>query len=212
MKKNYTVVFQGDSITDAGRNYGQKIPNREMGNGYAALLAAQITSAFPAAEPICFNRGISGNRVVDLYARWKIDALNLKPDFLSILIGVNDTWHEFESGNGVEVPRYERIYRELLEWTRRELPATGILLIEPFAVSSELVRPEWLTEIAARQQAVRRLAKEFSTLFVSDQWLKDAEKEAPGLYWLLDGVHPTYAGHRRLADAWWKEATKEFLK
>ncbi len=212
MKKNYTVVFQGDSITDAGRGYGQKTPNREMGNGYAALLTAQITATFPAAEPSCFNRGISGNRVVDLYARWKIDALNLKPDLLSILIGVNDTWHEFESGNGVEVPRYERIYRELLDWTRRESPATRILLIEPFAAASELVRPEWLAEIAERRQAVRRLAGEFSTLLVSDQWLKDAEKEAPGLYWLADGVHPTYAGHRRLADAWWKEAIKEFLK
>lgn len=212
MKTNYTVVFQGDSITDASRNYTQKSPNREMGNGYAALLAAQITSTFPSAEPHCFNRGISGNRVVDIYARWKIDALNLRPDFISILIGVNDTWHEFESANGVEVPRYERIYRELLEWTLRELPAVKILLVEPFATASELVRPEWLAEIAERQKAVRRLAEEFSTLFVSDQWLRDAEKEAPGLYWLMDGVHPTYAGHRRLADAWWKEANKEFSK
>ncbi len=211
MKKNYTVVLQGDSITDAGRCYQEMEPNRQMGNGYAALVTAQLTSMFPAVDMQVFNRGVSGHRVVDLYARWKKDTLNLKPDFLSILIGVNDTWHEFESGNGVEVPRYERIYREILTWTQTALPDTVIMLIEPFAAVSHVVGEDWMPEINERCAVVRKLAAEFNLPLVTNQWFVDAQKEAPALYWMPDGVHPGYAGHQRLTDAWIATA-KPFLK
>ena len=111
-----TVLFQGDSITDARRD--REAPDGDssrIGYGYVALVAGKLLARNIGKEFNCINRGISGNRVVDLYARWKIDALNLKPDLLSILVGVNDTWHEFSRQNGVEVERYEKIYRMLLE-------------------------------------------------------------------------------------------------
>ncbi len=204
MKKNYLVVLQGDSITDAARSYNLTEPNLQLGNGYAAMLCADLRARYAAAAPDVWNRGVSGNRVVDLYARWKIDALNLKPDLISILIGVNDTWHEFESHNGVDLPRYERIYREILTWTRETLPDTAIVLIEPFICVSDFVTGEWVAEIAERKKIVRKLAAEFSLPLVTDEWFVNACKEAPPRYWLPDGVHPSYAGHRRLADAWLK--------
>jgi len=137
MKKQLRVLFQGDSITDAGRGRGeQEIANSSLGLGfgYPLLTSARLRVMYPDADIQCLNRGISGNRVVDLYARWKMDCLNLNPDILSILIGVNDTWHEFGNRNGVEVPRYEMVYRMLLQWTKDVLPETKIILIEPFVL------------------------------------------------------------------------------
>ena len=151
------------------------------------------------------NRAISGNRVVDLYARWKIDALNLKPDVLSIMIGVNDTWHEKARANGVEVPRYTRIYRELLEWTKATLPAIKLVLLEPYVLEFGAVGSDWIEEMAARTQVVRQLAKEFgATLIPTQDILNEAVKRAAPEHWLADGVHPLLAGHQLIADAWLK--------
>ena len=110
-----TILFQGDSITDASRfkeieNDGDVFIPRAFGSGYANAVAARLLLAHPEKNLRMVNRGISGHRVVDLYARWKIDALNLKPDIISILIGVNDVWHEFSRQNGVEPERFEQIY------------------------------------------------------------------------------------------------------
>ena len=201
-QKPYKIIFQGDSITDCNRDYSCQQPNQLLGNGYVALLAAALLSEYPERNIEIYNRGVSGNRVVDLYSRWKIDTLNLRPDFLSILIGVNDTWHEFELNNGVEVPRYQRIYRELLCWTKETLPQCKILLIAPFAATFGVVTESWRKDIAARQKVVRELANEFDLLYVPESWLEKALQDAPANYWLQDGVHPTYAGHARLAQAW----------
>ena len=206
----YTIVFQGDSVTDAGRDFSVKMPNTLLGNGYVALLAAQLLAQFPSKNIEVYNRGVGGNRVVDLYARWKIDALNLKPDLLSILIGINDIWHELDCGNGVEPPRFLRIYRELITWTREVLPETKIVLIEPFAALSDIVTVEWLDDLKQRQQIVKELSDEFNTMLVSAKWLDDAEQEAPGSYWFVDGIHPSYAGHQRLANAW-RKATGDVI-
>ncbi len=128
------IFFQGDSITDAGRCRVNVDPNIKLGQGYAQLTAAKLLAEYPEKNLEIFNRGISGNRSVDLYARWKIDALNLKPDVLSILVGVNDTWHGKNKNNGVGIKRYERIYRELLTWTREVLPECKLVLCEPFVL------------------------------------------------------------------------------
>ena len=207
------ILFQGDSITDAGRSR-EALPesNAGFGAGYPNLVAARILGDHLGSEYNIINRGISGNRVVDLYARWKIDCLNLKPDVLSILIGVNDTWHEKHNHNGVELDRYELIYDMLLEWTRKVLPKCKLVLMEPFVLQPEggAVAPDWLDEIAARGVIVAKLAKKYKAVFIPCQKiLSDAAAKAgnPALI-LRDGVHPTLMGHQVLADAWLKYAAK----
>ena len=203
--KNQVILFQGDSITDCGRERNVNGPNSGLGSGYPYLVAAKLLCAKAEEELRVYNLGISGNRIVDLYARWKSDAINLHPDVISILIGVNDTWHEFGNKNGVEVPRYEQFYRMLLEWTVKARPAVKLVLCEPFVLTCGAVTAEWLPEINQRQEVVRKMAKEFKTIFIPYQEIFDAAlKHAPAKYWLADGVHPTIAGHQLMADAWLK--------
>ncbi|MFA7229774.1 MAG: SGNH/GDSL hydrolase family protein [Victivallaceae bacterium] len=205
MTSGLTILFQGDSITDCGRSREGSAPNSSLGGGYVQMTAAKLLSSAPDQNYKLFNRGISGNRIVDLYARWKSDALNMKPDVISILIGVNDTWHEFGSRNGVEVPRYEKIYRELLQWTIDVLPEVKLVLCEPFVLVCGAVTPEWVPEINARRETVKKLAAEFNAPFIPFQQVFDAAvKKAPAEYWLSDGVHPSYAGHALMAEAWLK--------
>lgn len=203
-----TLLFQGDSITDCGRS---RTDDNYIGSGYPAFIAAQLLGDQPEKNWNILNRGISGNRVVDLYARWRIDALNLNPDILSILIGVNDTWHE-QNQNGVDVPRYDKFYRMLMDWTRQALPDTKIVLMEPFVLETGAVTSSWLPEIRERQEDVRKIAEDYNTVFVPLQKLfDDAAKLAPMNYWLRDGVHPTPAGHRLIQKAW-LEAAAELVK
>ncbi len=198
------IVFQGDSITDSMRSQNLELPpNQELGFGYVTLAAAELLEQSPEKHWKIYNRGVSGNRIVDLYARWKRDALNLKPDILSILVGVNDTWHEFHSRNGVEPERYEQFYRILLDWTRRELPETIIILMEPYVLPFGAVAASWLPEMAERGKITKKMSEEFGTVFIPLQSiLNDALKRASQEYWLKDGVHPTLAGHRLIGKAW----------
>lgn len=205
----FTVLFQGDSITDCGRS-----PNvvagcsQSLGPGYPGLVAARLLCDHPEHNWNFINRGISGNRIVDLYARWKIDGINLAPNVISILIGVNDTWHEFSRQNGVEVPRFERIYRELLQWTCEQLPNVKFILMDPFLCPDVADRASFLPDVAARADVVARLAKEFNAVHIKTQELfNDAFKRAPQEFWAADGVHPTPAGHQLITDAWVKAAT-----
>ena len=206
--KQKVIMFQGDSITDVGRGRdveADKRPNIQLGGGYPGLVAARLLRDHPADCLQFHNRGISGNRVVDLYARWKRDTLNYKPDIISILIGVNDTWHEAvqDNPNGVEVPRYAQIYRLLLEWTRSVLPDVKLVLMEPFVLPFGAVQDHWLQEMQQRRETVAALSKEFHAVFIPCQKiLDDACAIMPQEYWLADGVHPTLAGHQLLADAW----------
>ena len=209
MKKNAmkTLLFQGDSITDCGRTTcgSAGYPPGLWGPGYPGLIASQLMGDQPGKWNVV-NRGISGNRVVDLYARWRIDALNLNPDIISILIGVNDTWHETVK-NGVDVPRYDKFYRMLLDWTKEVLPKTKFILLEPFVLPFGAVQKSWLSEIKARQKVVRQIAKDYDTVFVPLQKpFNDALKFAPQEYWLVDGVHPQPAGHRLIQKEWLKAA------
>ena len=206
-----TILFQGDSITDAGRSREpQSMTNQGLGTGYPMLVAARINADAPGAGYTVINRGISGNRVVDLYARWKIDALNLKPDVISILIGVNDTWHEFGAHNGVEPERFELIYRMMLEWTKKVLPEVKLVIMEPFALrTDEVVSEDFFNDVKVLAAISRKIAGEFDAVFVPLQDKFDAAaKLAPNTYWLFDGVHPTVAGHQLIAEAWMNAAGK----
>lgn len=202
-KKNDVVLFQGDSITDCGRNREERLPNKGLGTGYAALTASKALADFPKLALTFHNLGISGNRVVDLYARWRADGINLNPSVISILIGVNDTWHHFNHNNGVEPQRYGAIYRMLLEYTKEQLPRTRLILCEPFVLRCGVVKPKWVPEIKERARIVRSLAAEFDAVFVPFQPLFDSLlSKAPAEYWLPDGVHPSPAGHYKMSELW----------
>ena len=195
--------FDRGVVNDSGRSK-EKSPAHlpdPHGHGYVSLLAGRL------ADAEVLNRGISGNRVVDLYARWKPDALHLQPDLISILVGVNDTWHEFTSGNGVEVPRYAAIYRMLLAWTVENLPGVKLVLCEPFVLPVDDTRRQWRAEIDERRKVVADLSRAFAATHVPFQTEFDAAllREDAG-YWAEDGVHPTMAGHRLLADCWMRHA------
>ncbi len=202
MKK--TILFQGDSITDCGRvNTGaSNFSNGGMGTGYPSLVLARTVCDHPETEWNFLNRGISGNRIVDLYARWRSDCLNLEPDVLSILVGVNDTWHE-ENRNGVDVKRYERFYRELLIWTLDTLPKIKLVLMEPFVCAHDDRMKGMEPEVIERAVVVKKLASEFGVTFIPLQSIfNKAFHRAPKSYWSGDGVHPSPAGHQLIADAW----------
>ncbi len=206
------ILFQGDSVTDAGRT---SVRGENLGCGYPIFVAGRLRSQYPDKSFEIVNRGISGNRVVDLYQRWKVDALNLRPDIISILIGINDTWHEKGWHNGVELDRYEMVYRSLLQWTLKVLPDVRLVLCEPFMMTADKAaegfKPgenwapgdDWTPEMDARRAIVKGLSEEFGTLFVPFQEvLENALGRATADHWLADGVHPTVAGHALLADTW----------
>lgn len=135
-----TFLLQGDSITDAGRS---RENDAARGHGYPTLVAAELMYDYPGQFNIV-NRGISGNRVVDLYARIKKDFLNLKPDYLSILIGVNDVWHDYsDEPNGVSDERFRKVYDMLIEEIKAELPEIKIYILEPFVLCGTATEAHW---------------------------------------------------------------------
>ena len=199
------ILFQGDSITDCGRNTsnGSMI---SIGQGYAMLVCAALGYKYPQ-EYEFENRGISGNRVVDVYSRIKADGWNLEPDVFSILIGVNDVWHEIGGGNGVDAARYEKVYRMMIEDTLERLPDTKFMILEPFVLKAAATEEKWdefKREVALRAAAAKRVAEDYNLVFVPLQEKFDAatEKTNDASYWLADGVHPTPAGHGLIAEAW----------
>ena len=198
--KMKTIVFQGDSITDA--TYPRQYPT-ELGNGYVTMTAGRITLDYPG-QYRCINRGVSGNRSVDMYARIKRDVLNLKPDILTVLIGVNDVWHEFGSQNGVSAEKYEMILKLFIQEVRLELPECKIILLEPFVLNGtacESCLEAFSEEVLLRAAACKRVSEEFGLPFIPLQDKISALAAATeNAYVLHDGVHPTPAGHCLIAD------------
>lgn len=205
---NDAVLFQGDSITDAGRSRDNQTANDPagLGHGYVLHAAGMLHEALPHAKLAIYNRGVGGERVTNLKKRWRADTLNLKPDVLSVLIGVNDTWHGTGSGmpgNGVPLDRYEEVYRQILAAAKDELPGLKLVLCEPFVLPCGVVNDLWFPEFTRRRDIVKRLADEFGAVFVRLQSIFDeAQKRAAAEAWAADGVHPTLAGHMLLAKAW----------
>lgn len=201
-----TVLFQGDSITDAGREKTRELPNNpaSFGSGYAFLAASSLLNALPEKELILYNRGISGNKVYQLVDRWEKDCLNLNPNVLSILIGVNDYWHKRNGKYDGTVEIYENDYRALLERTEKELPGVELVICEPFYVlNTSAVDETWVEPMKKYQTVAKKLAGEFNTIWVPYQSVFDeAVKYAPATYWTGDGVHPSMAGAQLMAEAW----------
>ena len=199
-----TILFQGDSITDCGRGDG-------LGTGYALLCTAQIGREYPGQFDF-INRGISGNRVTDVYARIKKDIINLKPDYASIYIGVNDTWHEINDDNGVDTAKFEKIYTMLIEEIKEACPETKLMLIAPFVLegsgscNTEEKPTKFNTfreDVAQKAAVVKRIAEKFDLALVELQPAFDeACKMAPASYWTGDGVHPGECGHELIKRLW----------
>lgn len=209
-----TLLFQGDSITDAGRERSSPGFNEPaaMGRGYAFLVMCRLLAKHPGVGLQVHNRGISGDRVPDLRARWQQDTVALAPDVLSILIGVNDLWHQMDGRYAGSVADYERGLGELLGQTRRALPQTRLVLCEPFVLRCGAVTERWFPEFDERRAAAARVAADTGALFVPFQSSFDralATGSGPE-YWAADGVHPTPAGHQLMADTW-VEATASAL-
>lgn len=184
------VLFQGDSITDGNRGRNED-PNHILGHGYAFIIAAKYGAGSPERNVAFFNRGISGNTVAGLAARWQADTLDLQPDVLSVLIGINDI------SRGVAVTDYEAGYDKLLNDVVAARPGIRLVLIEPFALPVGKRKEQWSTygpAVQAYREAVARLAAKYKAVLVPVQSVfDDACKRAPAEYWIWDGIHPTYA-------------------
>ncbi len=206
-----TILFQGDSITDAGRNRSDE---SFLGSGYATLVAASLGRDCPG-EYQFINRGISGNRIIDLLARVKSDMINLAPDYMSILIGVNDVWHEFSGKNGVDSVHFEIYYDLLIQQLKEALPELKIMILEPFVLrGSATTEPEEKWEpfnagVLKNAEIAKQIADKHQLVFVPLQEKFDqAEQLAPAEYWLIDGVHPSAMGHEIIKREWLKAFEK----
>lgn len=194
------ILFQGDSITDAGRKQEVLKANdsKALGTGYPAMLAGLLLAAHPERGLQVHNRGISGNKVPDLAARWQEDAVDLKPAVLSILVGINDLWHTVAFGSRYKgtIADYENGLRALIERSIKEIPGVRIVLCEPFTLR------KW-PEFDPYRAAANKIAAEMKLTHVPFQQVFDqAAKAAPGEFWLWDGIHPTAAGHALMAQTW----------
>ncbi len=213
IKPNDCILFQGDSITDTGRARGTTetplIANDSaaLGSGYAAKTATMLLTQHSELNLNIHNRGISGNRITNMRDRWQEDCLDLKPNILSILIGVNDTWHGVANGvpeQGVSLDAFGHILQELIATTRNTLPNIELVICEPFTTEAGAVLElNFHPDIDDRREIVRSIAKEHADVFVPFQDLFDNLcKQAPPAHWASDGVHPTDVGHAKMAEFW----------
>lgn len=210
-KKNDIILFQGDSITDCGRDRKSNVYNKQeqLGAGYVLFTAASILKKYAAEQPKIFNRGISGNKVFEMKNRWTTDTLDLKPNILSILIGVNDHWHTLDGHYNGTVETYIDDYRSLLEQTKTELPSVKLIICEPFVLKggTAINESNWFPAFDKYRESAKKLANEFNAIFVPFQSAFDeALKLAPAEYWAIDGVHPDLPGRQLMAEVWMEAA------
>jgi len=207
LEENFTTLFLGDSITNDSGNRSRNLDwNHVLGHGYVYLIASRLWCDHPSKGFHFFNRGVSGNKVTDLAARWQQDTLDIKPQLLSILVGVNDANSMFTHDGAVTADVYREVYAGLLTRTRERLPGIRIVLCEPFLLPVGRVKDQWKAwsaEMKVRQTIVRELAARFNATFVplQEEFDKACEK-APPDYWIWDGIHPMPGGHELIARKW----------
>lgn len=210
IRKQDVVLFQGDSITDAGRSREKAgVANEQagLGHGYAWFAAAELLVDRPGDGLSIFNRGVSGNKVFQLADRWQTDCLDLKPNVLSILIGVNDLWHTLDGKYQGTVGIYERDYMTLLDRTRKALPKVKLVVCEPYVLRCGAVNEKWFPQFDLYRAAAQRVARAHKALFIPFQSMFDqAIGYAPPQEWANDGVHPTASGAALMAHTWLRMA------
>ena len=224
-----TILFQGDSITDCGR-YRKATDTKQskialwsdgrpfkkvtaMGEGYPALVSDELATKVPGTYKF-YNRGVGGDRIPDVYGRITRDIINLKPDYMSLLVGVNDVWRVFDSGYGTGAERFEKIYNILLEELKEELPELKIIIMAPFLIpgSASANTPEepnksekFKRGVAEMADITKRLAEKHGCAFIDLQAMFDeALKTIPAIELSGDGVHPSLKGHELIKKEWLK--------
>ncbi len=211
LNKDDVVLFQGDSITDWGRDHSSTTFNttQALGSGYALIAAGQLLLNYPEKNLKIYNKGVSGNKVYQLADRWDADCLALKPNVLSIHIGVNDFWHTLLNGYTGTIDTYITDYHKLLDRTKQALPDIKLIICEPFALKGvKAVDDKWYPTFDLFRKAARDIANEYNAAFVPYQAAFDKALElAPASYWNLDGVHPSVAGEALMAQTWMKVVT-----
>jgi lysophospholipase L1-like esterase len=206
-----TILFQGDSITDAGRDRNAE-SNSNMGLGYPSLVKAHLGYENPA-KYVFINKGVSGDRAASIYARVYRDVLDLKPDYMSVLVGINDVWHNLDRVlTGQAITRFENAYNALIEEIKADSPETKIMLLEPFVLEGKSTtateespnRFEIFQKGAkAVSDATKRVAQKHGLLFVPlQEKFNELAEKMPAKDILIDGVHPTPVGHELIKRAW----------
>ncbi len=210
-KTNAVVLFQGDSITDAGRDRTTaNIVNDSsaLGKGYAGMAATNLLVDHADLDLQIWNRGISGHKVFQLAERWDADCLAMKPDVLSILIGVNDIWHMLNGKYDGTVEVYENDYRALIERTKKALPEITLVICEPFVLKCGAVNEKWFPAFDGYRAAAKKVATEFNAIFVPFQSMFDeAIQYATPNHFAGDGVHPSPFGAALMAHTWVRTVT-----
>jgi len=203
LKDGQTLLFIGDSITDCGRTH--PIGARDgLGEGYVAFADGLLSSWYPERQIRVLNTGISGDRVTDLDARWQVDMLDITPDWLSVMIGINDVWRQFQFEDQpdfqqVTIDIYEKTYRKLLAKTRRSID--GLILMSPYLIEPSLSDP-FRQRMDEYSKVVEQLAHEFDAIFVDVQAAFDrylAHRLTQSL--CTDRIHPNKSGHMIIARA-----------
>ena len=198
--KKIRVLFQGDSITDAGRD---RDDIHNMGYGYPLFASSVFKAENPEVDVEFLDLGISGDRVINLQTRWQEDCLDLKPDVLSILIGINDTWRRYDQNLITSCEAFENTYTDILEKVKKNLPQTKIILMEPFVLPTPQDRVQWREDLDPKIHAVRRLAAKYADAFIPlDGIMAQAAIETYPEQWAADGVHPTLDGAALIAKHW----------
>lgn len=207
-----TILFQGDSITDANRDREGKDKNRILGDGYVNFLGASLMCDYPGIQ--IKNTAIAGNRISDLYGRWIEDTLNIDFDMISILCGVNDIGYSLRLNMGADAEKFEFVFDRMLQEVKQAKPQAKIVLCEPFLLkldineagnASDIVEnwEIWNKHMLERRAIVKALSEKYKTIFVPfGSMFEEALKKAPAIHWSPDGIHLTMAGNELMAREW----------
>jgi lysophospholipase L1-like esterase len=198
-RQNDLILFIGDSITDCRRD--KEIPDT-LGMGFAAMAAGRLSMKHPELNLRFLNRGINGHRTCDLLARWDADCISLQPDWVSILIGVNNTWRRYDSGDPTPDDVFESEYRRLLQRLKDETEAR-IIMCSPFLLHVDAFVQGMREDLDPKIAIIRSLAAEFGAVWVDFDaaFVAAVQRHIPS-YWAEDGVHPSIAGHALMAETW----------
>lgn len=204
IKANQRILFIGDSITDCGRDYYNKY---DLGQGFAHIAGSMILGKYPELNLQILNRGVNGNKLTDLAARWQTDCLDLKPDSVTLLIGVNDIWHNRTAGRQLaasDFTEFNNIYRNLLQTLREINPHVQLVLLQPFILPVPIDRLKWRGELRQLNKLIESIARDFEADYirVDDHFMHLTKAIPPQKLTGGDGIHPTRVGHGVIANMW----------